>query len=208
MRVQMFRRRRGHTRRDCDPSHSEGTIRVRVVVSFFILSVLLLISTAASAAGQVVYKWKDSGGVVHYTDTPPPADATLLNGPKPAPGRDSRTAPSSAWADKPLLSAPCRSDITAAECDAARLGLQADLEDLKQTAQEGRKSDQRAMSKDEVDGRVAMLRAKECSDMRNVLMHLRDRQSRKSKEILTAEERASVPAQIEQAEGAITRSCE
>jgi uncharacterized protein DUF4124 len=42
------------------------------------LLLLVLVSTVATAyatPGQV-YKWTDAGGVVHYSDSPPPKDAT------------------------------------------------------------------------------------------------------------------------------------
>lgn len=197
----------GHLRQRLELSRIPPTTSVRVVVTFFILSGFLLISTATSAAGQVVYKWKDAGGAVHYTDTPPPAGAILLNGPKLATGPGARTAATPARKDKPMLSAPCRSDITAAECGAARRALQADLEDLERTAQAARKGDKGDVSRDQGERRVATLRAKDCSETRNVLMHLKDRQSGKSTEILTTEERASVPAQIAEAEGSMARYC-
>lgn len=172
-------------------------------LSYSLLSGLLLVATAAVAADNTIYKWRDSGDVVHYTDTPPPAGTTLLKGPKLAPAVET----ASSVDDKPMLRAPCRPDITAAECEAARLALQPNLEDLERTTQGARTNRQRDVSDEEANRRVAVLRAKECSDMRNVLVHLRDRQSGKSTEILTAEERASVPSQIVETEAAIASAC-
>jgi len=48
-----------------------------------LLPVLAIATGAAFAAGSTVYKWKDAKGGLHFSDTPPPAGATLISGPKP-----------------------------------------------------------------------------------------------------------------------------
>ncbi len=42
-------------------------------MTLFLLSMLL---AGAAVAGQI-YKWKDAEGKIHYSDTPPPADAKI-----------------------------------------------------------------------------------------------------------------------------------
>lgn len=176
-------------------------------LNHFLLSGLLLVATTATAAGQVIYKWKDSGGIVHYTDTPPPAGATLLNEPRSVPVFERATGSTPERDDKPMLREPCRPDISAAECDAVRRSLQADLDDLARNYGEVGDDKKDAVSDDEANRRDAALRERECSESRNALGHLRDRQTGKSTEVLTAEERASVPAQIADVERAIASSC-
>ena len=38
------------------------------------LLLLAVLTTATSEAADMLYRWKDADGVVHYTDTPPPAE--------------------------------------------------------------------------------------------------------------------------------------
>jgi len=38
------------------------------------LLALLLVAASAYAADSQVYKWTDAGGVIHYSDAPPPKD--------------------------------------------------------------------------------------------------------------------------------------
>jgi hypothetical protein len=53
-----------------------------------LLPVLAIAASAAFAAGGTVYKWKDAKGGLHFSDTPPPAGAILISGPKPAAARE------------------------------------------------------------------------------------------------------------------------
>jgi hypothetical protein len=48
-----------------------------------LLPALVSATGAAFAAGGTVYKWKDAKGGLHFSDTPPPAGATLISGPRP-----------------------------------------------------------------------------------------------------------------------------
>lgn len=48
-----------------------------------LLPALAIATGAAFAAGSTVYKWKDAKGGLHFSDTPPPAGATLISGPRP-----------------------------------------------------------------------------------------------------------------------------
>ena len=169
----------------------------------WLLTALLLVACLATAAGQVVYKWKDSGGNVHFTDTVPPPGATLLKGPRPAPVAQSTTAVD----DKPMLSEQCRPDVSAAECDAARRSLQVNLEDLERTAQQVRESSAGTVSDDKAKRQAIASRANECSMWRDVLASLEDRQNDKNTERLTASARAALPAQIAEAERQIAGSC-
>ena len=169
----------------------------------WLLSGLLLVASVATASGQVVYKWKDSGGNVHFTDTPPPPGVTLLKGPKPA----SVAEPTSARDDKPMLRQPCRPDNSAAECDSARRSLQADLEDLERTYPQVQRNLKGTVSGDESKRQLTANRASECSMSRNVIAKLHDRQTGRSTKILTVEDRAEIPAQIAEAERWKARSC-
>lgn len=178
------------------------SIRIRWLVSG-----LLLFASVATASGQVVYKWKDSGGNVHFTDTPPPVEATLLKGPKPAPVAETKTTPATTRDDQPMQSAPCRPDISAADCDAARRALQTDLENIEPARQQSPGNTTRMVSKGEADQQTAT-RANDCSMWRDVLASLEDRQSDKNPERLTASARAALPAQIADAKNRIAGSCE
>lgn len=170
----------------------------------WLLSGLLLVASVATAGGQVVYKWKDSGGSVHFTDTAPPPGATLLKGPRPAPVAD----PTTEQGDKPMLRMPCRPDISAADCDAARRSLQADLEDLERTSQQVQGNGKGTVSNDEAKRQVSSIRANECSMWRDVLASLEDRLSDTNTGRLTASARAAMPAQIADAKQRIASSCD
>ena len=178
------------------------SIRIR-----WLMSGVLLVATLATASGQVVYKWKDSSGNVHFTDTPPPTGATLLKGPKPAPVAQAKSAPATMQDEQSMLSATCRPDITAADCEAARRALQTDLENLEPAHQQAPGNTTRTVSKDEADQQTAA-RANDCSMWRDVLASLEDRQNDKYPERLTASARAALPAQIADAEHRIAGSCE
>ena len=73
-------------------------------------ALLALVTVVGSAAASsTVYKWKDANGGLHLTDTPPPAGATLISGPKV-------TRPTSGATPQP----DCRTDISAEDCAQAR----------------------------------------------------------------------------------------
>jgi hypothetical protein len=52
-----------------------------------LLPTIAIATGAAFAAGGTVYKWKDAKGGLHFSDTPPPAGATLISGPRPPPSQ-------------------------------------------------------------------------------------------------------------------------
>lgn len=164
---------------------------------------LLLMASASIALGQVVYPWKDATGTVHYTDTAPPPGATLLKGPKAA------AAATPAGGDKPMLRMKCRPDISAADCAAARKALQADLEDLAHTVQQEQGNASTMDCGDASRQHLARIRADNCSQWRTVLALLQRRQSGVDVgERLTAEERAAVPTQVEEADQRIAHFCD
>ena len=159
---------------------------------------------AATAYGQEIYKWKDAGGAVHFTDTPPPPGATLLKGPKPSP----IPAQNAVVDDKPTMRAPCRPDISPADCEAARRSLHADLDDVERSSQQMQKNSRREASEDEMRRRMAALRQKECSQWRYALGILQDRNNGKFTEILSEEELTDIPAQIAEAERQLANHCD
>lgn len=170
----------------------------------WLLAGFLLVLGAATAYGQQIYKWQDAGGAVHFTDTPPPPDATLLKGPKLPPG----SAPNAAVIDKPMLPTPCRPDTSPADCDAARRFLQAYLDDLERSSQQMQKDSRKEASEEEMRRRMAVSREKECSRWRYTLGILQDRNNGKFTETLTEEELADIPAQIAEAERQLANHCD
>lgn len=174
----------------------------RIRIRWFVSALLLLAGTSA-ALGQVVYQWKDATGNVHYTDTPPPTGATLLKGPKPA-SVAARTGD-----DKPMLRMKCRPDISAADCAAARRALQADLDDLKRTDAQEQSNAGETDSDAATKQQLTRIRADNCALWRNGLAALQRRQSGvKGGDRLTAEDRAAIPGQIEQAKQRIMHFCD
>lgn len=169
---------------------------------YWILLTLLLIAFAATACGGTVYKWQDAAGNVHYTDTPPPAGATLLSKPTP-------TDAAPAEQDKPMLSAPCRPDISAADCELARKAMQRDYEDLVRTAQQAGRESPSSISQAESQRQVAAIWAENCRQAKSMLAVLQRRLSGDAHggDKLTAEERAAVPAQITEMESRIAHVC-
>ena len=170
-------------------------------VRWFVLAVLLVASTTA-LCDQVIYKWKDAAGSVHYSDTPPPPGATLIKGPKPA-----RSAAQDD-ADKPMMQLKCRPDISAADCDAARRSLQHDVDDLERTARQPNSAETAATSKADMDKELADIRAKNCSESRTVLAVLQKRERGEGSDRLTAEDIAAIPGQIKDAEARIAHFCD
>jgi hypothetical protein len=156
-----------------------------------LLLALILVTGATAAPGNTVYKWKDASGGLHFSDTPPPAGATLISGPKAA-------VPHASAESQP----DCRADISADECVKARAALQRDAEDL---ARETPASDPARRESD--DRRVVDLRAQECAHLRQTRAALERRRSGESNEILTDEERAAVPASIADVDSKIGETC-
>jgi hypothetical protein len=155
-----------------------------------LLLALALVAGTAAASGTV-YKWKDAVGGLHFSDTPPPAGATLISGPK-APVSQAVPAPQP----------DCRPDISAEECAEARAALQRDAEDI---ARETPPGDPAQRESD--DRKVSELRAQECEQLRQIRSALEHRRSGKSTEILTDEERAALPASIAEVDSKIGDIC-
>ncbi len=169
------------------------------------LSTLLLVASASAAFGQVVYQWKDATGNMHYTDTPPPAGATLLKGPKPA------AAAGPAGDDKSMLRMKCRPDISAGDCAAARQASQAELDDLASTSQQEQGNASETDSDVASKQQFARIRADECSQSRIVLAALQRRQNDVDVDVgerLTAEDRVAMPRLIEEADQRIAHFCD
>ncbi len=147
-----------------------------------------LVMGVAGAAGNTVYKWKDASGGLHFSDTPPPAGATLISGPK---------APVSQGSP-----ADCRPDISAEDCARAQAALQRDADGLAQDL-----SASESASDENHDARLVELRAQECEHLRLTRVELERRQSGESSEILTDEERAALPASIAEIDSKISAAC-
>ena len=144
-------------------------------------ALLALVTVVGSAAASsTVYKWKDANGGLHFTDTPPPAGATLISGPKV-------TRPTSGATPQP----DCRTDISAEDCAQARAALESDAETL---GSEVKAED--PATDDAYVRRANQLRAEDCEMLRQGKAAIEKRMSGESTEILTDEERAAQPAQL------------
>jgi hypothetical protein len=141
--------------------------------------VLALAAGAAVASGNTVYKWKDADGGLHFSDTPPPAGATLISGPA---GAAPQIPPA-----MPVID--CGADVLPADCAQARESLGRDAEGLKQS----RPPHDPAVHAHE-DQKAASAMAHECDQLRQLQTALQQRQDGNSSEILTDEERAALPA--------------
>lgn len=158
-------------------------VRARLLVA------LLAISLAAPAlAAAPLYRWKDAGGIVHFSDTPPPASAIRLKASTPSP---SVVAPS------PV----CRSDISSADCAAATAALGIDAADIANSSPAG-SSEESAL-----DPRIAELHARECAEQKAMLAALQRRKNDTSTEIMTASEEAGLPTQTADVERFLAASC-
>ena len=152
---------------------------------------LTLAVVAGSASGSTVYKWKDASGGLHFSDTPPPANAILISGPKvPVP----QAAPSS--------QSGCRADLSAEECAEVRAAMRRDAEGLA----DGTPSDDPARRESD-EQKMTELRAQECEQLRQTRVLLEQRLNGKSSEILTDEERAAAPASIAEIDSRIGENC-
>jgi hypothetical protein len=77
----------------------------------------------AGTAGAQMYKWKDAKGVVHYTDTPPPANAVPLKAFSSAAGQPAMPAElAAAVQSRPIT---LYTTASCAACDQGRTLLQA-----------------------------------------------------------------------------------
>lgn len=153
---------------------------------------VLTLSFAAVASAATVYKWKDAQGNLHFSDTPPPPDATLISGPKAA------TAATAGVAQP-----ECRTDISAEECAMARAALERDAKDL---ASDMPEIDANATA--EADRNRAEILEQECQQLRTAKAALERIQNGESHEIHSAEELATVPASIAETEARIKELCQ
>ena len=139
---------------------------------------VLFATGAALAAGGTVYKWKDAQGGLHFSDTPPPPGATLISGPA---GSNARPAADTAQA------------LEALQHDAADLARETPAMDPAAQAA--------------ADDRASALRAEECGMLRLEKTELERRRTGESKEILSDEERAALPASIAENAARIESTC-
>lgn len=148
-------------------------------------------------SAPTIYKWKDASGGLHFTDTPPPADAVLIDGPT--------SRAQAAEADSALPASLCRSDITPAECEQARLSLQQDMESIRK--------DQDALpavdpiTQEQMEARRIALIEQECNLQRQALAILKERERGQTGEILSESEIAELPATIAETEQFLARNC-
>ncbi len=128
---------------------------------------------------STVYQWKDAQGGMHFTDTPPPAGAVLIKGPKPKPGSTPPPAPVPAAVVAPEP-APAQAPTLSPE-EAAYLA--------------------------ELEARVAKAKAKDCEELALAAEAGRRMLDGRSTEIISVEERAKLPAQIADIEARRLREC-
>ncbi|RYD16810.1 MAG: DUF4124 domain-containing protein [Lysobacteraceae bacterium] len=138
---------------------------------------ITFLSSAAFTSGATVYQWKDASGGLHFSDTPPPADAILIRGPARPPAAQAASAD-------------------------ANQALQRDAADL---AQGMPAVDPAARAADE--RKAAELRTQECEQLRQAGAALERRRSGESTEILTDHERAALPASIAEIDSKIASIC-
>ncbi|MBS0557034.1 MAG: DUF4124 domain-containing protein [Proteobacteria bacterium] len=149
-----------------------------------LLPLLIAFASIAAASANAVYKWKDANGNLHFSDTPPPANATLISGPGAAPAQAQSLPPFE-----------CRPDISAKECEVVRAALQRDAEDLAASMPPDDPAAREEAERKAAE-KVAEMRAHECVELRQMKAALQRMQSGPRGEIISDEERASLPAQI------------
>ena len=153
-------------------------------------ALLALVTVVGSAAASsTVYKWN---GGLHFSDTPPPAGATLISGPKV-------TRPAASVPPQP----DCRTDISAEDCAQARAALESDAETL---GSEVKAED--PATDDAYVRRANQLRAEDCEMLRQGKAAIEKRMSGESTEILTDEERAAQPEQLADIERRLSGNCQ
>lgn len=138
---------------------------------------MTLMFAVPCAHASNVYQWKDAQGGMHFTDTPPPAGAVLIKSPKPKPGSAPATVPVPLPSPEP---APAPKPVLSAE-EQARMA--------------------------ELEARVAKAKARHCEDLALGAEAGRRVLDGRSTEIMSPEERASLPAQIADMEARRLRDC-
>jgi hypothetical protein len=74
---------------------ARGTVQLGGLLGGLCTVVLAGALAYAPASEANVYKWKDSAGIIHYTDKPPPADGVLISIEQTANSRRNESQPSS-----------------------------------------------------------------------------------------------------------------
>ncbi len=145
-----------------------------------IVPLLMTLALAVPCAqASTVYQWKDAQGGMHFTDTPPPAGAVLIKGPKPKPGSTPAPPPAAAAVASPQPASAPASTLSPEE--AAYLA--------------------------ELEARVAKAKAKDCEELALAAEAGRRVLDGRSTEIISADERARLPAQIADMEARRLRDC-
>lgn len=73
--------------------------------------IALALLLPVSLASAQVYKWKDASGTVHYSETPPPSQATKYKQMTPAADAPATPAAAPAAAPAPAASAPAQTTV-------------------------------------------------------------------------------------------------
>lgn len=144
--------------------------------TFVQAALVALVWSEASAADQSIYQWKDTGGKVHYTDTPPPPGAQLLQGPKPKPAAKPDDTPTL----KEIEAEFCSAKLTAEQCREVSMSIKRDMENARRETSTPEFQEYLRRERERNDALAKQgeeAKARQCEQEQRNLVHLKNRKA-------------------------------